>query len=417
MSARKLVAGLGTCAALLAATAGCGGSAPSGAAGAAAGRDSGPVRIGALHPVSGANAVDGQQMRRGAQMAVEAINAAGGIKALGGRKVKLETGDTQGKAEVGQSEAQRLISEGAVGLVGTYQSAVSTNVSVVAERNRVPFVMDVTASDAIFSHGYKYSFRVQPGSAAIAGAAARYLKEVSEKAGKPVKKVAFLHEQTDFGTGAAEAFAKAAKRLGIQMGPNISYDAVTASDLTAQITQVKASGADVLAVAGYYRDGLLAAKAINAVKPDLNAVWGVSDGAFDQPKFVSDVGALGERYFSTNYHYDAKNPATVQLRAEYQKRYGAPMRTGAVLAYDAVQVIAQGVERAASTDPQKIRAAIASSQVQPLTVGTGPIAFAPNGDNKNALPVLMQVQNGQIKQVYPQDKAESQPNYSVTWRP
>ncbi|MDL4774059.1 MULTISPECIES: ABC transporter substrate-binding protein [Thermomonosporaceae] len=414
MSARKLVAGLGACAVLLA---GCGGSAPSGAAGAAAGRDHGPVKIGALHPVSGANAVDGQQMRRGAQLAVEAINAAGGIKSLGGRKVELAEGDTQGKAEVGQSEAQRLISEGAVGLVGTYQSAVSTNVAVVAERNRVPFVMDVTASDAIFAHGYRYAFRVQPGSEAISAAAAAYLKEVSEKAGKPVRKVAFLHEQTDFGSGAAEAFSKAAAKLGIQMGPNISYDAVTTSDLTAQITQVKASGANVLAVAGYYRDSLLAAKAINAVKPNLDAVWGVSNGAYDQPKFVTDAGALGERYFSTNYHYDAKNDQTTKLRADYQRRFGAPMRTGAVLAYDAVQVIAQAVDRAGGTDAEKVREAISASQVTPLAVGRGPIRFAANGDNRNALPVLMQIQGGQVKQVYPAEKAESQPNYSVTWRP
>lgn len=415
MSARKLAAGLGACAVLLAA-AGCGGSAPSGAAGVAAERDEGPVKIGALHPVSGANAADGQQMRRGAQMAVEAVNAAGGITSLGGRKVELETGDTQGKAEIGQSEAQRLISEGAVGLVGTYQSAVSTNVAVVAERNRVPFVMDVTASDAIFSHGYEYSFRVQPGSAAIAGAAARYLKEVSQQAGRPVTKVAFLHEQTDFGSGAAEAFTKAAEKLGMEVGPNISYDALTVSDLTAQVTQIKASGANVLAVTGYFRDSLLAAKAIAAVEPDLDAVWGVSNGAYDQPKFVADAGPIAERIFSTNYHFDAKNPRTAELRAEYQRRYGAPMRTGAVLAYDAVQVIAQGVERAGTTDAEKVRAAIASSRVAPLTVGTGPIEFAPNGDNDNALPVLMQVQNGQVKQVYPADQAESRPNYSVTWR-
>ncbi|MFD4198365.1 MULTISPECIES: ABC transporter substrate-binding protein [Amycolatopsis] len=414
MSARKLIAALGACALL---ATGCGGSAPMGAAGAAAGRDEGPVKIGALHPVSGSNAVDGQQMRRGAQMAVDAINAAGGIKSLGGRKVELVTGDTQGKADIGQSEAQRLISAGAVGLVGTYQSAVSTNVAVVAERNRVPFVADVTASDAIYAHGYKYVFRVQPGSKVIATAAAQYLQQVSQQAGKPVKKVAFLHEQSDFGSGAAEAFTQAARQLGIEVGPNISYDAASVSDLTAQVTQVKASGADVLAVAGYYRDSLLAAKAIASVKPDLNAVWGVSNGAFDQPKFVTDAGDLGALYFSTNYHYDATNPQTAALREQYQRTYGDPMRTGAVLSYDAVQVIAQAVEKAASTDPKLVRDAIAAAQVAPLTVGAGPIQFAPNGDNRNAMAVLMQIQDGQVKQVYPPEKAESRPEYQVTWRP
>jgi len=414
MAARKLIAALGACALL---ATGCGGSAPVGAGGAAAGRDEGPVKIGALHPVSGSNAVDGQQMRRGAQMAVDAINAAGGIKSLGGRKVELITGDTQGKADIGQSEAQRLISTGAVGLVGTYQSAVSTNVAVVAERNRVPFVADVTATDAVYANGYRYAFRIQPGSAVIATAAAQYLQQVSQQAGKPVRKVAFLHEQSDFGSGAADAFTEAARGLGIEVGPDISYDATTVSDLTAQVTQVKASGADVLAVAGYYRDSLLAAKAIASVKPDLNAVWGVSNGAYDQPKFVADAGDLGALYFSTNYHYDANNPQTTALREQYQRTYGDPMRTGAVLSYDAVQVIAQAVEKAASTDPQQVRDAIAAAQVAPLTVGNGPIQFADNGDNRNALAVLMQIQDGQVKQVYPPEKAESRPEYQVTWRP
>lgn len=414
MFARKLIVALGACA-LFAVSAGCGGSATTG--GSAGGRDSGPVKIGALHPVTGSNAADGLQMRQGAQMAVDAINAAGGIKSLGGRKIELVTGDTQGKADVGQSEAQRLISAGATALVGTYQSAVSTNVATVAERSRVPFVMDVTASDAIFSHGYKYVFRVQPGSNVISTAAAQYLKQVSEQAGKPVRKVAFLHEQSDFGTGAADAFKAAAQEQGIEVGPDISYDASTVSDLTAQITQVKASGADVLAVAGYYRDGVLAAKAISSVKPDLSAVWGVSDGAFDQPKFVTDAGAMGDKYFSTNYHYDATNPQTVALREQYQRTNGEPMRTGAVLSYDAVQVIAAALEKTASTDPQKLRDAIAATQVAPLTVGKGPIQFAANGDNSNAFPVLMQVQDGQVKQVYPAEKAETKPEYPATARP
>ncbi|KMS87474.1 ABC transporter substrate-binding protein [Prauserella rugosa] len=413
MIVRKLIAAAST--GLLLVTAGCGGSAPSGAAGDAAGSGSGPVRIGALHPVSGSMAVDGLQMRRGAQLAVEKINEAGGIASLGGRDVQLTTADTQGKPEIGQSEAQRLISGGAVGLVGTYQSSVSSNVSVVAERNEVPFVMDVTAADEIFQHGYRYSFRVQPGNGAIATSAAEFLTKVSEQAGKPVRKVAIMHEQTDFGTGAADAFTEAATDLGLEVAPRISYDATTASDFTSQITQVKASGADVLAVSGYYSDSLLIAQAINAVKPDLDAVWGVSNGAYDQPKFVSDAGPIGENYFSTNYHFDAQNPETRQLREEYQRRYGAPMRTGAVLAYDAVQTIAAGVEHAGSTDPVAVRNAIAKVKVDPLTVGDGPVRFGRDGENVNSAAVLMQIQNGRVKQVYPPRKAESDPDYSVAW--
>jgi len=202
----------------------------------------------------------------------------------------LLPGDTQGKPDVGQSEAQRLAQSGAVALVGTYQSAVSANVAAVAERNKVPFVMDITGDDGILQHGYKYSFRMQPQNSRFGSTAAQYLQQVSTAAGKPAKKVAYLHENTAFGTNVYKAFKEEAAKLGMTVDPEISYDAASVSDLTTQITQVKASGADVLAVSGYYRDGVLAAKAVSTVKPTLNAVLGAADGAFDQPQFPPTRG-------------------------------------------------------------------------------------------------------------------------------
>ena len=156
----------------------CGGSAPAGTADSeSSGGDGGPIKIGSLHPISGDLAVDGQQMDNGAKLAVEAINQAGGIKSIDGAKLQLMSGDTQGEPETGQSEAERLIQEGAVGLVGTYQSDVSANVSAVAERNEVPFVIDVSSDDAILKQGYKYTFRVQPSSGVMGTEGARYLSD------------------------------------------------------------------------------------------------------------------------------------------------------------------------------------------------------------------------------------------------
>ena len=221
------------------------------------------IKIASLHPLSGASAADGQQMDNGAKLAVEAINAAGGIKSLGGAKLELVSADSQGKPEVGQSEAQRLIQEGAVGIVGTYQSAVSANVATVAERNKVPFIIDISVADSILNQGYKFTFRVQPSATVIGEEGAQYLFDMSTAAGTPVKKVAFLHEQGPFGSGVRDAFTKRATELGFEVSPAISYDAASVADLTTAVTQVKASGADVLAVAGYYRDGVLVAKAVD----------------------------------------------------------------------------------------------------------------------------------------------------------
>lgn len=388
------------------ALAGCGGSSPGGTSGSGD-----TVKIGSLHPLSGAAAADGQQMDNGAKLAVEAINAAGGIKSMKGAKVELVSADSQGKPEVGQSEAQRLVQEGAVGIVGTYQSAVSANVATVAERNKVPFVIDVSSADSILSQGYKYTFRVQPSASVIGEEGAQYLFDVSKAAGKPVKKVAFLHEQGPFGTGVRDAFTKKAKELGFEVGPAISYDAASVSDLTTQITQVKASGADALAVAGYYRDGVLVAKAVNTVKPPVNAVYGVANGAFDLPQFPKEAGAAAEGYFDANYHPDYTKQPTKDLAALYKEKYHDDIRTSAVLAYDSVRVIADAIDRAKSSEPAKIRDAIAESKLDSLMAQSGPIVFDEKGENKGAIPILMQVQKGVINQVWPKELAQGDPVY------
>ncbi|HKX67711.1 MAG TPA: ABC transporter substrate-binding protein [Intrasporangium sp.] len=392
----------------------CGGAGTDGDPGSTGGAAVEAIKIASLHPLSGASAADGQQMDNGAKLAVEAINSAGGIKSLGGAKLELVSADSQGKPEVGQSEAQRLIQEGAVGIVGTYQSAVSANVATVAERNKVPFIIDISVADSILNQGFKFTFRVQPSATVIGEEGAQYLFDMSTAAGKPVKKVAFLHEQGPFGSGVRDAFTRRATELGFEVSPAISYDAASVADLTTAVTQVKASGADVLAVAGYYRDGVLVAKAVNAVKPPINAVYGVANGAFDLPQFPKEAGAAAEGYFDANYHPDFTKDTTKAFAELYKERYNDDVRTGAVLSYDSVRVLADAIERAKSTEPAQIRDAVAQTSLESLMAQSGPIAFDEKGENKGAIPILMQVQDGVVNQVWPKELAQAEPTYPAT---
>jgi branched-chain amino acid transport system substrate-binding protein len=382
----------------------CGGSAPPGTqgAGGSSGKSGDTITIGSLHPLSGSSAADGQQMDNGAKLAVDAINKAGGIKSLGGAKLKLDSADTKGAPETGQSEAQRLISDGAVALLGTYQSAVSQNVAAVAERNQVPFVIDVSSADAILQQGYKYTFRLQPSAKVLAERGAQYLADVSKDAGSPAKKVAILHEQGPFGTAIKDTFTAKAQSLGMEIGPVI---------FTTQITSVRESGADVLMVAGYYRDGVLVANAVHTVKPGLDAVWGVANGAFDTPQFPGEVGPAGEGFFDANYRLDITNPDTKKLVDLYKKTYNDDIRTAAVLSYDGVRVIAAALEKAKDASPKAVRDAIAKTNLDSLIAQDGPITFTDTGENKNAAPILMQVAGGTVKQVYPEKYAETKPVY------
>ena len=167
-------------------------------------------------------------------------------------------------------------------------------------------------------------------------------------------------------------------------------------------------------VAGYYRDGVLVANAVNTVKPTLNAVWGVANGAFDLPQFAKEAGAAGEGFFDSNYHLDGKNPQTQALIKTYKDKYNDDIRTGAVLAYDAVRVIADSLNRAKSADPTTLRGAIAQTNLPSLVAQKGPITFSSTGENQGAFPILMQVQGGKIVQTYPKDFAETAYRYPAT---
>lgn len=393
----------------------CGGSTPPGASGGGGSASSSDtITIGSVHPLSGASAGDGQQMDDAAKLAVDDINAAGGIKCLKGAKLKLDSADSQGKPEVGQSEAQRLIQNGAVALLGTYQSAVSQNVAAVAERNKVPFVIDVSSADAILQQGYKYTFRLQPSGTVLAQKGAQFLSDLSKKAGSPAKTVAILNEQGPFGTAIAKTFGDKAKSLGMNIGPVISYDPANVSDFTTQMTTIKESGADVLMVAGYYRDGVLAAKAVSTVKPPLKAVWGVANGAFDTPQFPGEAGAAGEGFFDVNYRLDMTNKDTQKVVKAFKAKYNDDIRTAAVLSYDAVRVIADSLGRSCDTSATKLRDAIAKTKLPALVAQDGPIQFTDTGENKNATPIVMQVQSGAVKQVFPEGSAQTKPVYPAS---
>jgi branched-chain amino acid transport system substrate-binding protein len=375
------------------------------------------VKIGSLHPLTGALANDGSQMDEAVKMAVEDINSEGGIEALDGAQLEVVSGDTQGEPEVAQSEAQRITGEGVAAMIGTYQSSATSNVARVAERSQVPLVMDVTTADEILEQDYKYTFRLQPNATSMGTYGARYLKEISEASGEPVETVVYMHEQTDFGQSVFEAFASEAENQGIEVLQEIKYDAFNTSDLTSQLSQVKSKKPDVLVATGYYTDSLLLAKNAAAVKPEVKAVYGVANGAFDLPQFPSDAGENGESYLSANYHFDATDEKVQELRDRFRERTDEEMRTPAVFSYQSVQLIADALGRAGSSEPQALRDAIAETSIEDsLFPYPGPIEFDESGENVNAQPVVMQVQDGKVLQVYPEDFAQAEPKFpAVPW--
>lgn len=284
------------------------------------------IVIGSIHPLTGGLALDGNQMDNAIEMAVERINDDGGIASLGGAQLRVLSADSQGDPAVGQTEAQRMIDEGAAAIIGAFQSAVTINIATLAERSQVPLVIDVAVADEIIQEGSQYTFRIQPNGTAMGANAAQYLAAFIEESGEDLSTVAYLHQDDAFGNSVYEAFAAEAENVGIEIVETIPYNAFEVSNLSTEMARVDASGADILINTGYYNDGVLVARDALAAQPGIRVLMGVAQAAFDEPQFPADVPDGSEFVLGSNYHPDATNPRVVELRDEFEERFGEEMR-------------------------------------------------------------------------------------------
>ena len=174
-----------------------------------------PVKLGVLHPVTGALAYSGTQGRLGATLAIDEINAAGGIKALGGAKIDAVLGDAQSTPAGGTAEVEKMNSAGVACIVGGYASSICLATTQAAARYDLPYVVDVGVADSIVTRGLKNTFRFGPGFGVIAKSALDNLVAINDGAGKPAKTVMIVHEDSLFGSGLAKLLERATARQGL----------------------------------------------------------------------------------------------------------------------------------------------------------------------------------------------------------
>ncbi|HZF77037.1 MAG TPA: ABC transporter substrate-binding protein, partial [Acetobacteraceae bacterium] len=159
------------------------------------------VRLGILQPVTGALAQDGEYGRLGAELAINEINAAGGLRGLG--RIEMVFGDARSTPEGGTAEVERMNSEGVVAVVGGFASPICLAASQAASRYDLPYVVDVGVSDQIVSRGLRNTFRFGPGFGAVTRAALDNLATLNNAAGRPARTVVVVHEDGLFGSGMA----------------------------------------------------------------------------------------------------------------------------------------------------------------------------------------------------------------------
>ena len=370
------------------------------------------VKVGYLLPVTGPLAYEAGLALNGLTLAVDEINASGGIKSLGGAKITMMPGDTQNKVELGNSEASRLIDQGAVAIIGTFSSLVAFSVRQVTEKNKTPFLLLACVADNLTEGGLKYTFRMQPNGKAMATLTVSNMFEMAKNANVPIKRVAMMHEDGNFGTTMGNHVEAFSKTMGYELVQRIPYN-LRSPDLTSELAKVKAARPDLLIISGYYGDSKIIAETAAKLRIGVSALVGLANAAYSNPKFIAENRELTEQLFDGNYWYNPQSARAKAVFETYQKKFGSTMSNHGVQGYQVTFVLKDSLERAASMDRDKIRDAIAKTNLTDQILTQDAIRFDDSGEGINATPALIQVQNGKPVVVGPARFAEAKPIFPV----
>lgn len=357
-----------------------------------------PIKVGVLHPVSGALSYSGQQGRIGAQLAIDEINAAGGIKALRGAKIEAVLGDAQSTPEGGNAEVEKMNGAGVAAIVGGYASGICLAASQTAARYELPYIVDVGVVDAIVTRGLKNTFRFGPGFGVIAKTALDNLVTINDQAGKPAKTVMIVHEDSAFGAGLARLLNAQLPERGFQVLETISHPTPT-RDFNNVVLKIRAQNPDLVIPANYYNEYVLLARTMQQQRVKPKGIYSVLGGAASSYKFVKEFPEAAAHIMDCNHWFDPKNAKALELKKKIDARnefytYEVYMN------YSCILLLADALERAASADRPKIIAALESSEFKGHVMPYGPTKFV-NGQNQGAAPVNTQVIGNDIQVILP----------------
>lgn len=377
------------------------------------------IKIGNIIPLSGSAAPLGKIGQEARDMAVEEINAAGGIKSMGGAQIKMLYADSKGDPATGVSEAERLITLEEVALLtGTYQSGVAMPSTEVAERYGIPFVVPVPSEDAITERGFKNVFRLAEKTSWRNRDQVTFIKEMAEKFNTPVKTVALIYENTAWGQGAVRAWEKYIPEAGLEIVLKEPYPS-NSSDLTPVVLKAKNLNPDIIMMVSYVSDAALLTNTFAEHKVMPKAFIGTS-GGFADPAYFELTGDNCEYYFDiATWEPDVNRPFSADVNKAFKEKYGYSMNAEAVKAYTAMYVIADALERAGSTDPEALRKALSETNITegPSQMYASEVVFDETGQMVNAPLVISQMRkvDGKMERVSVWPEEEARPGMEIVW--
>jgi len=373
------------------------------------------VNIGLLVILSGGGADLGVMSRNGAQMAVEDINAAGGIKALGGAKVNLVIRDITSQASQCVMTAERMFTrQKLAAAIGCGRSEFTFSILPIVEKHRVPLVTSSIA-DKITASGCRYVFEECPRGSQFGHMQVDFLKFLQEKYNIPVRRVGVTYEDSSYGTATGKGIKERCKKAGYNVVLDQPYSA-SITDATPLVTKMRAANIDVAFLVSYTVDGQLILTTMDTMGFKPLVIGG--GAAFIWSDIVSAIGDKINGVCSVgSWSWDAKiiyeNPARRDVTRRYKERYGHFMEEQAGEHYGMVWLIKEAIERAGSADPEKVRDSLANIKITPedgmvAFFQPGYIEFDENGRNIHVYPTVIQWQNQEPRTVYPERSATAE---------
>jgi len=381
------------------------------------------VKIGAIFPLSGNAASTGVHTKAALEVAMDIINNAhpelgnfplaknAGLAGLGGAKVEAVFADNQGSPATGQNQALRLITEEkVVALTGAYQSGITLTVSAITEKYGIPFVNGESVAANLTERGFKWFFRVTPVASDFAKIYNDFLTDM-KASGAKTDSVAMIHDNTEYGTSVATVITAVFKENGRNAPIDIAYTA-NATDLQSQVLQLKEKKPDVVIMITYTSDAILFSKTMQALdyKPPMLLA---DDAGYSDPSFIKAVGKISVGAFNrSSWSVGPPGSPTAVIAEMYKKKSGDEMDDTAARQMQGFFVLMEAIDRAGSTDPAKIQAALKATDLKPnqLIMGYKGVKFDDKGQNVLAAGVIIQLQDGEnYVAVWPKANAQKTP--------
>lgn len=372
------------------------------------------IKFGELYPFSGGLALLGNESARGLELAVDQINAEGGID---GQKVVLVRGDAVDNNQA-ISEARRLITlEHVKAIFGTYSSARSIAASQVAELSGIPYFELGAVADEVTSRGLKYLFRTNPTAKDMGKTAIGMLTdEIAPALHKDPKdlKIGIIYESSSYGTSVAKHEEEYAKAKGLNIVYTSSYPDSTV-DLSSLVLQLRSHGADVVLQTSYQNDSVLfLQQAHQAGYKPLAIIGGGGGYSMDQTEQAVGKDVIDGVYDVDFTQYAIKpsfTPGIDKFLTAYHKKFGQDPRSGHSLTnYVGALAILEAIKKGGGTGPDQIVSEVKAIDIPDGTTAAGyGVKFDSSNQNERASMMGMQWQNGKLITVYPTAAAVAPP--------